>query len=146
MVVWTDIDSHITKPSFSCLRSASEWQKVWRVHKGCSSDDGLCPPTPDVDFDSYMVIALFNGPYAQDLGLSIDSVDNEKDAIRLRFERNVYAVGGEPMRPKTTYDYAFVVVPKSKKAIVIQERVLKERAEPPEKGVWRERARIEPAK
>jgi hypothetical protein len=144
VIVWSDIDSHIKESSFSCLRSAEEWSKVWRAHKGCTPDD-LCPPTPEVDFGSYMVIALFTGPYSQELGLTIDSVDDEKDIIRLRFERSVYSIAGL-VKPKRTHGYAFVVLPKSKTAIVIEERELRDRFEPLEKAVWRERARLDAVK
>ena len=55
-------------------------------------------------------------------------------------------MGGKRVKPTPTYSYAFVVVPKSKKAIVIEERLLRERSEPLEKAVWHERARLEAVK
>jgi hypothetical protein len=141
VIVWSDIDSHITEPRFLCLRSADEWAKIWRLHKGRAPDDSLCPPPPEIDFSSYMVVALFNGSYSQDLGLTIDRVDDQKDVIRLRYERNVYSVAGRPIRTKT-YDYAFVVLPKSKKPVLIEEKVLGETRE--SAVSWRERAHLEP--
>ncbi len=147
-VVWTDRDSQVAERSYKCLQSVEDWRKVWATHKGFTGR-GLEPPCPEVNFDAYMVVALFQGKSAQDLGLIIDSVKDEPLAIRLRYHPNWYSVlrtGKEVKGQYATTNYAFVVLPKSKKSIIIEERLPGNRFDTPDKFIWHERARLDAVK
>lgn len=137
-------DSHVTVPRCLRITSADQWERVWQQHKGVkptdSYDSFYDPLTlPKVDFNAYMVIAVFQGSTENCAGLQAVSMTEEDRRILLRFSTNAYQTGAStPDRGvhKVT-PYGFFVVPRSAKAMVIQQQI--PRSEPPK---WKERATL----
>jgi len=122
VVVWTGKDSTLSKPAFSRCLSAAEWRKTWKAHAKEGGDIG---PMPNIDFDSFMVLALFEGNGHQNYGLRIFEILDEPDGLRVRHETAYYQIGGLPQSEADelklqTRSYAFVVVPRSDKAVTFE--------------------------
>ncbi len=148
VMVWSDVDSKITEESFRCIRSPEEWGKLWKAHKVGADADKVYPLCPVVDFEAYMIVALFRGKsIAREL--AIESVRDEKDALRVRYRPHAVSIFiTEKTNPRAfdTQSYAFAVLPKSKKTIIIEEKMPGARPPTADPPVWRERARIEAVK
>jgi hypothetical protein len=143
VMVWTGTESKQTKESFARCCSQKDWEASWHKHKGRDekTDRGTCP---EVDFDSYMVIVIFHGESYQNHGIDIKSVTEEKGCVRVRYRPSWYQVASVPgqaedFKALETQTYAFVVLPRSEKAIVMEEDVRNLIPDPP---VWKERAKL----
>jgi hypothetical protein len=128
----------VGKPAFHRVTSEGAWKKVWLSHLGKTEADTFRESLPAVtfDFDRCMVIAVFQGEKTNSRGLTVISLDEGKDAITLRFDDMSYQTVGGVAR---VTPYAFVVVPKSAKVVVVEEDVQALKDKPPE---WKERARL----
>ncbi|MCY3018463.1 MAG: hypothetical protein NTW87_05460 [Planctomycetota bacterium] len=154
-VSFTGADSHIKQPGYHRIVSEAEWLALWQKHKGAkeSSDYSLFYNPlglPHVDFDQCMVIALCQGAGYNSAGVEAVSVTEEKDRIVFRFNSKSYQTVGPPVVGSvpgtlTMEDgggqavavYGFFVLPRSTKAVILQENVQRTKAGPPE---WQERA------
>jgi hypothetical protein len=143
-MVWTGTDSKQAKESFARLGSQKDWEDTWHKHRGRDkiADSWTCP---EIDFDSYMVVAIFHGKSYQNNGIKITAVSEEKDLVRVRYKPTWYQVAivrgreGDDAHSYDTQSYAFIVLPKSSKAILLEEDVHGINGEPP---VWKERAKL----
>jgi hypothetical protein len=128
-VVISGTDSHITEQKCYRVTSAKEWSQLWQVHKGRKATseydeyyDRLTLPM--VDFDRYMVIAVFRGLVDNNAGLSVASINEEQSRIIFRFWDKVYQTNltseDDRVEGKATV-YGFFIVPHSKKRLVVQE-------------------------
>jgi hypothetical protein len=142
-VVITGADSHVTKCRYQRVTLADEWARVWQDHKGVKPTgeyDLFYNPLalPQIDFDNYMVIAIFQGKGWNSAGLTAVSIIEENNRIVFRFKDKSYqTMGSDPDgggRKVTVY--GFFVVPHSTKPVVLEENTQHEIGEPP---VWTER-------
>jgi hypothetical protein len=137
-VMITGANSRVTKSRYQRITSADEWARVWQEHKGkkpaAEYDLHYDPLTlPLIDFDNYMVIAIFQGNGWNSAGLKAVSIVEEGNRIVFRFDHKSYqTMGGAD---KVTV-YGFFVVPHSKKPVVLEENTQHYLGEPP---VWKER-------
>jgi hypothetical protein len=134
-VILSGKHSAITKPMLERCSSVKEFAKVWEKHQDGDDRESF----PVVDFDSFMVIAVFEGTYSEE-GASIYVEEVVEDAevihLRLRFLSKGYQTGvvgvvedGANMPEKSeadrlkriTQSYVLIVLPTSKKAVVIEE-------------------------
>jgi hypothetical protein len=149
VLVWTGTDSKQAKMSFARCCSQKDWETTWHEHQ--SEAKAKSQSCPQGDFDSYMVVAIFHGKSFQNTGIEIVAVTEEKNCVRVRYRPLWYQVAF--VRPATkgevksdewlrseTQSYAFVVLPRSEKAIVLEEDVRNLIADPP---VWKKRATLE---
>jgi hypothetical protein len=152
VVVWTGTDSKQAKMSFARCCSQKDWEATWHQHQS-SEAKAKGQGCPEVDFDSYMIVAIFNGKSFQKTGIEIVTVTEEKNCLRVRYKPLWFQVGfirpergSGPAKGETktdayeTQSYAFVVLPKSQKAIVLEEDVRNLIPDPP---VWKKRATLE---
>ena len=110
-VVISGTDSHVKKPRYLRITSSEEWAKVWKEHKGEETDIFI-------DFDKFMVIAVFQGETWNNTGLRFDSMAEEGSLIRFKYLNSGYqTVGGAD----AVTVYGFFVVPRSKKSVVLFE-------------------------
>jgi hypothetical protein len=120
------------------------WDNLWLSHLGKTEADKFREhiPVVTIDFEKNIVIAIFQGTSTNSRGLQITSVDEAKDFITLCFQGMSYqtagGLGGGGGSVQVT-PYAFVVVPKSSKVIVVKEDIQVPKDKPPE---WKERARL----
>ena len=132
-VVLTGADSHVSERSYHRITSATEWVARWRKHKGKKPDDAPAG-LPLVDFDRFMVIAIFQGRAVNSAGLKAVSITVNEDRIVFRFDDDSYQTAGEG---KDVTVYGFFVVLRSNKPLVLEEDVQGIIGEPP---VWKERS------
>jgi hypothetical protein len=137
----TGADSLIREREYLRVTTMAEWAAVWQRHKGEDPDkeyDFYYDPLglPLVDFDRYMVIAIFQGSGWNRAGVVVDSINEEPDRTVLRFRDKTYQTEGSDGGGQVTTPYGFFVIPRAPKALVLEEGVRRYTNDPPE---WRER-------
>jgi hypothetical protein len=152
VVVWTGTDSKQTKDSFARCCSVKDWLATWITHrgKGKPTDPRTCP---EVDFASYMVIAVFR----KTSQIHVCEMVEEKDCVRVRYQPWGNQLFFLPASDGSTFkiveqgrgeldlakpyllSFAFAIVPKVNKALVLEEDVQDLIGKPP---LWKEQARF----
>jgi hypothetical protein len=145
-VTFTGTDSHVKDPSCHRVTSEDEWIKTWQRHKGEKESkdyDLFYNPLglPYIDFEKCMVIAVFQGSGVNSAGLKTVAILEDKDRIVLRFQNKWYqtAVYGARDEGERVTVYGFFVLPRSSKAVVLEENVQTYIGQPP---VWKERVKL----
>ncbi len=131
------VDSQIGEKGYQRITKENEWVKLWRNHKGDQSGgeyDFEHDPLglPIVDFNQFMVLALFEGRDDSPDGFQADSISESPEEMTIRFlgmgnstgfakefEGNPECSVEESAAP-VRHAYGFFFVPKSSKAIVLQ--------------------------
>lgn len=142
LAAYSGNDSHVPKPLYERITYSTAWEEIWAKHLGTSKDDAY-RPLFEIDFDNYMVVAIFRGKQIQIRQLEIDSVTEWKsDFTVIRFNELGYSIGATGKMPESEYKYpyAFVVIPKSNKTIILEEGVRQYKGDPPK---WTEVIRLE---
>ena len=139
-VVISGRNSKVTEPKNQRITSRNVWFEVWKEHKGQAGDqqyDTFYDPLqiPLVDFDEFMVIAMFSGSRGNFAGLMADSVIERKDELVLRFQRKFFQTAGPNGGGQDGEPFGFFVLPKSKKKIVLQEKHYPQKNAKP---IWRD--------
>ncbi len=121
----TGSDSHVTKCRYQRITSAEEWTRVWQEHIGEKpaghNDRTLAPlATPRVDFDKYMVIAVFQGESWNCGGLTDVSVSEEDNRVVFQFSSDWYQTSDGANKVTV---YGFFAVPRSTKPVVAVEEL-----------------------
>jgi hypothetical protein len=102
-------DSHVKKPRYLRITSSEEWAKVWKEHKGEETNI-------DIDFDRFMVLAVFQGETVNSAGVTFYSMTEEGDKILFKYLNHAFqTLGGAD----AVTVYGFFVVPQSKKSVVL---------------------------
>ena len=148
LVAMSGTDSRIQQASFLRVSSTKELMNVWARHLGTAVDD-YYRPLFEVDFDRCLVIAIFLGERIQIRRMEIESVSEKGDAIVIRFWAIGYAISlgpnDKPAPPERPY--TFVVLPKSDKEILLEEKIwTKEDTAKNRPPQWKEIARMKPPK
>ena len=151
VVVWTGIDTKQPKDLFTRSCSPKEWQMTWKRHCGPGKETAK-PKCPRVDFSSVMVIALF----CKTSRIRLQEVVEEKKCIRVRFQGYGNQIIFSPSQPPNDKEkvggielgrgeldldkpyllsYAFIVLPRSNKPVVIEKDVQARIGDLP---VWKE--------
>jgi hypothetical protein len=145
VMVWTGNDSAIATREFVLCRSEDELEKLWSRHRpnkdplrhGLESGDA-----PQLEFDSYMLLAILDGKGKQNTGINVVEVTEDDHQVRVRYRMRTFQAPGVPGLAKTPIpqSYAFIPLPKSAKLIVLQQ----DAGNLTGPRVWEERARICP--
>lgn len=140
-VVLTGADSHVFEHSYHRVTSMKEWSEIWKKHMGLKQGevyDFYFNPAglPLVDFERYMVIAIFQGSSWNSAGLEAVSVSEQQDRVVFRFDDKSYQTSGPDGGGKQVTVYGFFVVPGSAKAVVLEENIKGLIGGPP---LWKER-------
>jgi hypothetical protein len=138
-VVLSGADSHIVKPSLRLIMSDEAWKRAWAAHLGTTVDDAYRPEM-GVDFDRYMVVAIFRGERVNTRRVAIESTSAIRGSTLIRIIDLGYQTAGKDNGKPPDRPYAFVVLPKSTKGVIVEENVQQYKGEPPE---WKEWSRIE---
>jgi hypothetical protein len=144
ILVITGADSRLDQPGYHRITSEEAWQKLWLSHLGKTEADTFQEHLPilQIDFETCMVIAIFKGSATNSRGLNVSSVEGNQDNVLLRFDDMSYQTSGGlgggggkvEVRP-----YAFVLIPKYAKLVVVEENVQSLKDRPP---AWKECARL----
>ncbi len=136
LLVLTGAASQVKEAAYYRLSSADKLKDVWRGHLGAVQDRGD-NPVPEVDFDRCVVLALFEGSSFNSHGLRIEAVLDRNDVTVVRFDDISYqTLGGGA---NTVAPYAFILLPKTDKVIVLEENVQQYLSGAP---VWKEVSRL----
>ncbi|MCO6044568.1 hypothetical protein NG895_11685 [Aeoliella sp. ICT_H6.2] len=142
LVVLSDQDSHVTIAGFGRIDSPQRWTRVWLEHLGLDPRyDTPNRAAMEVDFERCMVVAIFGGTTANTAGYKVASVIETTDSVVVRFEANTSQSAGPDGGAERTTPYAFVVLPKTNKPIVMQQGVRQYIGEPP---TWKHVAELPP--
>ena len=129
-VIWSGIDSAVTEQSCSRITTVEEWRQVWGAHAGREvgkSSYESNPSVPKVDFDHFIVIAVFQGSGFQSHGLRFESAIREEKQERtlvVSYSAASYSMTGIGRRTEASpavTPYAFFVLPRSTEAVLVQE-------------------------
>jgi len=143
-VVLTGADSLVKSPGYVRVESEKEWASVWHHHKGVEETkehDAFFNPLglPGIDFDRYMVIAVFCGSGWNSAGVTVASLTEERERLLLRFQGKWYQTAGPDGGGRPACAYGFLVLPRTEKTVVLEENVQHLIGGPP---VWKERASL----
>jgi hypothetical protein len=141
IVVMAGADSNVHGFSNQRITTPDDWASIWSGHLGKSVDDAY-RPTLEVDFDRCLVVAIFRGEEVNVRGIKINSTFETKDSIVIRFEDVGYQTSGADNNKRPDRPYAFVVLPKTSKSIVLEENTQRYKGAPP---VWTQCARLDKA-
>jgi hypothetical protein len=131
-------DSHVRKPSYERVTSQQDLSRVWSIHLGTSQDDAY-RPLLDVDFDRCLVVAIFRGEQRNIRGIQINSLSEAAESVLIRFLEIGYQTAGADNNKALDQPYAFVVVLKTNKEIVLQQDIQNMKNAPPK---WNEVVRL----
>ena len=91
----TGADSRVTTRGCRRITSPDDWQGTWQEHKaGIKKDsydlfyDKLALPL--IDFDQYMVIAIFRGNDIDSAGIEVVSMSEDESQLSIRFKDKGY--------------------------------------------------------
>ena len=140
-IVLTGTHSHVSERGYQRITSVKDWVTLWQKHKGQKDGeqyDLYFDPLeiPVIDFDRYMVIAIFQGNGTNSAGLNAVSVLEEQERIVLRFDDKTYQTIGPDGGGKQVTVYGFFVFPRSSKPVTLEEQVQGLKGKPDE---WKER-------
>jgi hypothetical protein len=140
LIVLNGGDSQVKHESFRRLSSEKEWDETWAEHLGTTTDDYY---RTGFDFDSQnlMVVAVFLGETINVTGIEVSEILESPNTITIRTIDRGYQTmvqEGEEFPPPDR-PYAFILLPRSTKEVVIEEGLLREKGGPPE---WKLRARL----
>jgi hypothetical protein len=142
LVIINGADSRNAKPSLQVIRSTEEWKRVWAAHRGVA--EGVADRFGmDVDFDRCMVVAIFRGARKSTHGIEISSTSDFGELIRIRCSDLTYQTAGKGNDAPPNTPYAFVVLTKSKKNVIVEANVQRYLGQPP---VWKEWMRTDQRK
>jgi hypothetical protein len=164
----SDTDSHVTVRRHERIESMKDWVRLWQEHRGekpfpYDPNDGIRRHLPvKIDFEHYLVVAIFQGKCVNVDSLKVVSITEEEKRLVLRYDKNSYQTFGkvhdddpnddpdkgdpdkddlsknDPDDGKVT-PYGFFVLPRTEKPIVIEENVQQYLGSSP---IWKERARL----
>jgi hypothetical protein len=161
-VIITGADSHVRQRRYLRITSMNDWTQLWMEHKGATRllqydlyHDPLTLPL--VDFDNYMIIAVFQGDGSNSAGLSVVSMTENTSLITFRFQEKKYQTASSRPSSATPEEaiqaahksavevkvFGFFVVPRSSKQVRLEENVQGYIGEQPE---WQERATFPPVR
>lgn len=150
VLVWTGTETKQPKETFARCISQKGWQAIWDAH--CVRKKGENLTCLEIDFDSFMVVAIFH----MSSRLQIAEVVEKTEGILVRYKpwgnqifflpgsdgkHRVYESGRGEIDPKgiQSLSFAFVVIPRSTKAMILEEDAQSVIGKPP---VWKERAKF----
>jgi hypothetical protein len=131
---------------FEVVSNEKDWKKLWKEHRGdeatrlFAESDQNC----DIDFDTQYVVAVF---YGSSPGGEVE-LRQRGDTALIGYRNTYYQTegGAADLRPDirkaqeaTTSHYAFVILPKPVKTIVIEKDIQNELGKPP---IWEEQKRF----
>ena len=133
-VAWSGAGSRIAEKSVLRILTVEEWNEVWKKHAGEGSE------TPVVDFETCMVVAVFQGRGLNSDGVEAVSVEEEAGRILFRFDDRSYQTAGPGGGAVSVTAFGLFALRRSPKPLVVEEDVQSLIGKPP---LWKERARFD---
>jgi hypothetical protein len=138
LVVVDGDDSKVTRGALVCVSTDKEWNETWAEHVGIKVEHVL-EKRLEVDFSRVMVVAVFLGDSVNCNGIEVTEILESPSFLTIRVTRRGYQshISHRPDPPERPY--AFIVLPKSDKEIVLEEDRQRLKGQPP---LWKVRARL----
>jgi hypothetical protein len=133
-----DSHVHVRKPSYERVTTPEDWARIWISHLGTTKDDAY-RPLLEVDFDRCLVVVIFGGERINIRRIEIDSLSENTNSIVIRFTELGYQTDGADNNKPSDRPYAFIIVPKTNKSIVLERNLANLGVQAPE---WKEVARL----
>jgi hypothetical protein len=147
--------SQIKKETFRLIDTEAAWKELWKQHRGETTDRRHTEPdlALGIDFDTHCVVAVFTG----NCDWCKVAPRQRGESVVIGFEACCYQIIGQPpvgtpvdpveerarrkqgKQNKAAAPYAFVVLPRPIKTVVIEQDVRREIASPPE---WKYRVTL----
>ncbi len=140
--VWTGPDSGVSEQGYFLVHTPEEWERIWLAHLQAMErrPNEAQDRTPRINFRKRLIVVLFHGNSFNNSGLAVEEVSERHDRIVLRYDEVSFQTDYVSV---PTQAYAFVVLPRTEKSIVIEENVCPFIGGTPE---WARRATLEPGK
>lgn len=139
-------DGKIMGREFHRVLNSQDWVELWARHSGQAKKDlEWSGAYPKIDFTRCMVVASFHGKTVNTRGEELQAVDEVDGKLRLRFWSSGYqtmSLGGED-KGDPAVSYGIWVLPRSTKAVVIEENVQDLIGKPP---IWKEQSKFDAVK
>ncbi len=131
--VFSGTHSQIKKPRFELVEDAAAWRKLWSEHRGTDRSFTETDQDFEVDFETCRVVCVFTGWTTKPRTTGSVVVNGE---IHVRYDvgSNDFQFRPEPFvdEPQPPHDskaedmrgYMFVVVPKGKMPVAVEEKCL----------------------
>lgn len=145
VVVFSGTDNAVEKRAYVRCLSEKELHAVWSTHCG---KDWKTRRTPQVDFESQMVVFIFSGKGDQNAGVSVPEVLGDGHSLRVRFrvlyyQTSVREGADDEVIPVPDLlnirSYAIIVLPSTNMELVMDEDMNHTIGNPPN---WKEAARL----
>jgi hypothetical protein len=144
-LVFSGSHSAIRAERFELATTAKEWESLWAKHRG-DAQEPLFTETSQMlslDFETHYVIAIFTGSGEP----CVFQPRQRGDIVAIGLEIEIFSTEGrlpsrtdhEKAKANATATYAFIVLPKPVKTVVIEENRETRRGQPPQ---WHERAKF----
>lgn len=137
--VLTGATSAVKEREFIRVTDETSMNKIWHRHYGMTEMEAFQNRLEEfkVDFDEHEVLVIFNGATTNQRSLMImDMVEDEK-TLKIQYDLWGYQTSGGFDESSV---YAFVLIPKSSKEIVLEENIQGLKDHPPK---WKHRARLD---
>ena len=141
VVSWTGATCQVKERRFERILTEKKWKEIWKSTWGpkVELDRFKRARAPKIDFQRYLVLALYQGEGWNSDGLEIVSLTETVDRIRLRYQDQSYQTSGLNGGGVRVRAFALVVIPRSTKVVIIEENVQRLIGQP---ARWKERARF----
>jgi len=137
VAVVSGVDSHVTKQAYRIADDEESFSTIYREHLGLKKGDYFQTQHLNVDFSRYMVVAVFQGDDYNNRGIKvIDVVSNDRNCV-IQYRPFWYQTEGTV---DLASSYAFVVIPKTRKPIQIDEDMRDNLSSPPK---WSTKATLQ---
>ncbi|MFH0944309.1 MAG: hypothetical protein V2A76_03850 [Planctomycetota bacterium] len=147
VVTWSGPNSRITERTYLRMVKQNDLLRTWYDHLGTQPKSGgrhdpsVDPVIPEVDFDRYMVLGIFQGKECNSTGVFVDSIEETDDELIVKFDEHTYqteAPMGQADQGDRVTPFGIFVVPRTNKPVVFVENVQGLLHAPPE---WEEQFR-----
>jgi hypothetical protein len=129
---WMSAKSHVESAEYHRITDPASWETLWNRHDTSAR-------SPEVDFASNMVVAIFQGKGWNSDGVYCVSAWEDDATLRVRYDERSYQTAGPDGGGVRVSSCGFIVLPKSAKTLVLEENVQGLIGGAP---VWKERARL----
>jgi len=137
VVVVSGVDSHITKQAYRIADDEESFSTIYREHLGLKKGDFFQKQHLNVDFSRYMVVAVFQGEEYNNRGIEVlDVVGTDSNCI-IQYRPLWYQTEA---RFDLASSFAFVVIPKTRKPIQIDQDIRSGLSSPPK---WTTKATLQ---
>jgi hypothetical protein len=117
--------SDIAERRFDLVATEEAWRELWAEHRGKKDADArrAWQTVPEIDFERCLVIAFFRGSAWNCDGEYVVSVSDRGDDLLLRFDSHTYQTAGPDGGGVQVTPYGLWILPRTEKAITIEENV-----------------------